>query len=137
MRRQQLTPWKSLIFALSFAICASLWFFWPESPHDLRIEGIRVTTRDKSDEPGLGPGPFQLVAKIELRTSVDLGSLSHNFVYDSIFVRYYLCRSKMEISQGSNQIYNKYDLLPVMPPFMGRICSGYAPDWGVLQTPSV
>jgi hypothetical protein len=29
------------------------------------------------------------------------------------------------------------DLLPVMPPFMGRVCSGYAPGWGVLQTPSV
>jgi hypothetical protein len=23
------------------------------------------------------------------------------------------------------------DLLPVMPPFMGRVCSGYAPQWGV------
>ncbi len=22
------------------------------------------------------------------------------------------------------------DLLPVMPPFMGRVCSGYAPQWG-------
>lgn len=31
----------------------------------------------------------------------------------------------------------KDDLLPVMPPFMGRVCSGYAPGWGVLQTPSV
>ena len=29
------------------------------------------------------------------------------------------------------------DLLPVMPPFMGRVCSGYAPQWGVLQTRSV
>ena len=31
----------------------------------------------------------------------------------------------------------RVDLLPVMPPFMGRVCSGYAPQWGVLQTPSV
>jgi PleD family two-component response regulator len=29
------------------------------------------------------------------------------------------------------------DLLPVMPPFMGRVCSGYAPQWGGLQTRSV
>ena len=29
------------------------------------------------------------------------------------------------------------DLLPVMPPFIGRVCSGYAPGRGVLQTPSV
>ena len=29
------------------------------------------------------------------------------------------------------------DLAPVMPPFMGRVCSGYAPGWGGLQTPSV
>ena len=26
------------------------------------------------------------------------------------------------------------DLLPVMPPFMGRVCSGYAPQQGGLQT---
>jgi hypothetical protein len=29
------------------------------------------------------------------------------------------------------------DLLPVLPPFIGRVCSGYAPGWGVLQTLSV
>ena len=29
------------------------------------------------------------------------------------------------------------DLLPVMPPFMGRVCSGYAPQWGGLQSPLV
>jgi hypothetical protein len=29
------------------------------------------------------------------------------------------------------------DLLPDMPSFMRRVCSGYAPWWGVLQTPSV
>jgi hypothetical protein len=29
------------------------------------------------------------------------------------------------------------DLLPVMPSFMGRVCSGYAPGWGLLQTRSV
>ena len=34
-------------------------------------------------------------------------------------------------------IVTAIDLLPVMPPFMGRVCSGYAPQWGVLQTPSV
>ena len=32
---------------------------------------------------------------------------------------------------------NQIDLLPVMPPFMRRVCSGYAPQWGVLQTRSV
>jgi len=29
------------------------------------------------------------------------------------------------------------DLLPVMPSLIGRVCSGYAPQGGVLQTPSV
>jgi hypothetical protein len=32
---------------------------------------------------------------------------------------------------------NGCDLLPVMPSFMGRVCSGYAPGWGLLQTRSV
>ncbi len=32
------------------------------------------------------------------------------------------------------ELYKPVDLLPVMPPFMGRVCSGYAPGWGVLQT---
>ena len=27
-----------------------------------------------------------------------------------------------------------YDLLPIMPSIIGRVCSGYAPDWGGLQT---
>jgi hypothetical protein len=31
----------------------------------------------------------------------------------------------------------EYDVLPDMPSFMRRVCSGYAPRWGVLQTPSV
>ena len=31
----------------------------------------------------------------------------------------------------------RIDLAPEMPPFMGRVCSGYAPQWGVLQTRSV
>jgi hypothetical protein len=29
------------------------------------------------------------------------------------------------------------DLLPDMPSFIRRVCSGYAPQWGGLQTPSV
>ena len=34
-------------------------------------------------------------------------------------------------------LLNSRDLLPVMPPFMGRVCSGYAPQWGGLQSPLV
>jgi hypothetical protein len=29
------------------------------------------------------------------------------------------------------------DLLPELSSFIGRICSGYAPPWGVLRTQSV
>ena len=31
----------------------------------------------------------------------------------------------------------KRDLLPCMPSFISRVCSGYAPGWGGLQTRSV
>ena len=41
------------------------------------------------------------------------------------------------VSRILRAVFNLPDLLPVMPPFMGRVCSGYAPQWGVLQTPSV
>jgi hypothetical protein len=29
------------------------------------------------------------------------------------------------------------DVLPDLPSFIGRVCSGYAPVWGELQTPLV
>ncbi len=29
------------------------------------------------------------------------------------------------------------DLLPNLPSLIRRVCSGYAPMWGVLRTPSV
>jgi hypothetical protein len=29
------------------------------------------------------------------------------------------------------------DLLPELSSFIGRVCSGYAPPWGVLRTQSV
>jgi hypothetical protein len=29
------------------------------------------------------------------------------------------------------------DVLPDMPSFMRRVCSGYTPRWGVLRTPLV
>jgi hypothetical protein len=32
---------------------------------------------------------------------------------------------------------NAIDVLPELPSFIGRICSGYAPPLGVLRTPSV
>ena len=37
----------------------------------------------------------------------------------------------------TEKLYVAGDLLPVMPPFMGRVCSGYAPQWGGLQSPLV
>src|SRR4051812_39243948 len=33
--------------------------------------------------------------------------------------------------------YNLPDLLPELPSFIRRVCSGYAPMWGVLRTRSV
>jgi hypothetical protein len=36
--------------------------------------------------------------------------------------------------QLSKRRFMQGDLLPVMPSFMERICSGFAPLWGGLQT---
>ena len=36
---------------------------------------------------------------------------------------------------GTN--YVCLDVLPVLPSFIRRVCSGYAPGWGLLQTPRV
>jgi hypothetical protein len=38
---------------------------------------------------------------------------------------------------GAHQIVTVDDVLPDLPSFIGRVCSGYAPVWGELQTPLV
>jgi hypothetical protein len=36
---------------------------------------------------------------------------------------------------GSDALFGMWtDLLPELSSFIGRICSGYAPPWGVLRT---
>jgi len=58
-------------------------------------------------------------------------------------VSYADCSEARAISRAWNSVrlpvkrHVAGDLLPVMPPFIGRVCSGYAPGRGVLQTPSV
>ncbi len=54
--------------------------------------------------------------------------LTEDYYDHDIFVKLqeHLPKSQTDLKRG--------DLLPVMPPFMGRVCSGYAPGWGVLQT---
>ena len=44
---------------------------------------------------------------------------------------------KTIISSSTPAPLNVIDVLPVLPSFIRRVCSGYAPVWGVLQTPLV
>jgi putative transposase len=45
-----------------------------------------------------------------------------------------LCREGWRINHKKTY---RIDVLPGMTSFRGRVCSGYAPGWGVLQTPLV
>lgn len=80
------------------------------SPHDLEIASVRVITWASvplRDEPGGAAEPKKLLLDVEFRTSRDLASFAHSFVYQGLYVHAWDCDTGVRISEGFNLVYDR------------------------------
>jgi hypothetical protein len=111
------------IIAAAALLALGLWMYWPRPPQDLRITGIKIIR--KTDVPGLDEPtppsePSLPVAVVRFQTSSDLAGLADNFLYQGLYARYALCRSRTKISEGTNLVFDQF----------GRISFGESGDHG-------
>jgi len=90
-----------------------------------------VLVRDRYDDGGISGATLERPALKQLLADIDAGRVDIVVVYKIDR----LSRALMDFAKLV-EVFDR-DLLPELPSFIRRVCSGYAPMWGVLRTHSV